>query len=75
MYLSITEGEFSMASKPSDNAKTIENPTQSVVDLWFVAVVLAWIDGIFSFNRVSLEFIVNGSGDKGREQLLFVNVA
>ena len=69
------EREFSMNSKASEIAKTIENPTQSVVDLWFVAVVLAWIDGIFSFNWVFIEVIVNGSGDKGREQLLFVKVA
>ena len=69
------EGEFSMTSNTSDKAKTIENPTQSVVDLWFVAVVLAWIDGIFSFNRLFIEVIVNGSGDKGFEQLLFVKVA
>ena len=69
------EGEFSMTSNTSDKAKTIENPTQSVVDLWFVAVVLAWIDGIFSFNWVFVEVIVNGSGDKGFEQLLFVKMA
>ena len=69
------EGEFSMTSNTSDKAKTIENPTQSVVDLWFVAVVLAWIDGIFSFNWVFIEVIVYGSGDKGFEQLLFVKVA
>ena len=69
------EREFSMTSNTSDKAKTIENLTQSVLDLWFVAVVLAWIDGIFSFNWVFIEVIVNGSGDKGREQLLFVKVA
>ena len=69
------EREFSMNSKASEIAKTIENPTQSVVDLWFVAVVLAWIDGIFSFNWVFIEVIVYGSGEKGFEQLLFVKTA
>ena len=69
------EHEFSMTSNTSDKAKTIENPTQSVVDLWFVAVVLAWIDGIFRFNWVFIEVIVNGNGEKGLEQLLLVKVA
>ena len=69
------EGEFSMTSNTSDKAKTIENPTQSVVDLWFVAVVLAWIDGIFSFNRLFIEVIVNGNGETGLEQLILVKVA
>ena len=69
------EREFSMTSNTSDKAKTIENPTQSVVDLWFVAVVLAWIDGIFSFNWVFIEVIVNGNGEKGLEQLLLVKVS